>query len=229
MKNKQLEMDTNKVDLLDEFKVLPKITSKHINFKQIILIVLFLLLFLGLIIMIILLILQSIKIKNLTNKINDLTIQFNTKSLLFSQNINNFNRTINNNIDNIKNDLRLKEEEIELLKSDSNNLNNSNSILYKDIKFLKNELIQNYKEIGICSINDDLLNNKVKTNEIKLNRNFAEIQQLQNLESNMALLVDFKIRIKADFYIGNQQAQLCSHKGVAGDTIDDSRIRLCGY
>ena len=45
----------------------------------------------------------------------------------------------------------------------------------------------------------------------------------------MALLVDFKIRIKADFYINQKQAQLCSLKYNDSDIIDDSRIRLQGY
>ena len=45
----------------------------------------------------------------------------------------------------------------------------------------------------------------------------------------MAFLVNFKVKIKADFYIGAQQVQLCSHKKVADDKFDDSRIKLIGY
>ena len=52
------------------------------------------------------------------------------------------------------------------------------------------------------------------------------MQSLKNLESNLALLVDFKIRIKADFYISQQQVHLCSDKCYNSDKIDDSRIKL---
>lgn len=62
--------------------------------------------------------------------------------------------------------------------------------------------------------------------KIKYMEIFAEMQSLKNLESNLALLVDFKIRIKADFYINKNQVHLCSHNRYSNDKIDDSRIRL---
>jgi len=74
----------------------------------------------------------------------------------------------------------------------------------------------------------NLLNNDIKNNKIKIYRNFAEMQSLINLESNLALLVDFKIRIKTDFYTNQKQVHLCSHNSYKDDVIDGSRIRLNG-
>ena len=126
-------------------------------------------------------------------------------------------------------DLRNKDEEIKLLKNTSNDLSNSNIIINSNIDKIKNDLLQKNKEIGISSNNINLLNDRIKNNDIRLNRNFAEIQGYKNLATNMVFLVNFKVRIKADFYIGNQQVQLCSHKYRSADTIDASRIKLCGY
>jgi len=135
---------------------------------------------------------------------------------------------MNDNIDNLNKGLKYKDEEIKSLKHDSNNLNNEKLLIYNDINDIKNELIQNSKEIKICSNNLDLLNNKIKNNEMSIYKNFAEISSLKNLESNMALLVDFKIRIKADFYINREQIHLCSHNHYNSDRIDSSRIKLIG-
>ena len=48
------------------------------------------------------------------------------------------------------------------------------------------------------------------------------------MESNLALFIDFNVRIKADFYIGDQetQAQLCSNRSSIEDVYDESRIYL---
>jgi hypothetical protein len=179
--------------------------------------------------LIILLLIQSRKISDLTNQINNLVNQFDKQSKLFSQNLTHLNRTMNDNIDNLQKAINHKDEEIKLLKHDSNNLNNEKLLIYNGINDIKNDLKQNSKEIEICSNNFYLLNNEIKNNKIRINRSFAEIQSLKNLESNLAILVDFKIRIKADFYINQHQAQLCSHKGAEYDIIDDSRIRLNVY
>ena len=122
---------------------------------------------------------------------------------------------MHDNIDNLNKGLKYKDEEIKSLKHDSNNLNNEKLLIYNDINDIKNDLIHNSKEIKDCSNNLDLLNNKIKSNEISINnkiknneisiyKNLAEISSLKNLESNMALLVNFKIRIKADFYINRE-------------------------
>lgn len=193
--------------------------------------------------MIILLILQSRKINDLNNlinkldnhinkldnQINKITNQFDEQAILFNQNITNLNRSMEDNINNLQKGLKYKDEEIKLLKHDSNNLNNEKLLIYNDINDIKNELIQNYKEIDICSNNFHLLNNEIKNNKISIYRNFAEIQSLKNLESNLALLVDFKIKIKADFYINQKRAQLCSQTYYNSDRFDDSRIRLFGH
>ena len=217
-------MEPEKNNLLNDF-----IDSKKGKTKPLIFASVFILFIFGFIIMIILLLLQSKKISDLTNQINNLTNQYDKQSILFNQNITNLNRTMNDNIDNLQKALKHKDEEIKLLKHDSNNLNNEKLLIYNGINDIKNELKQNSKEIETCSNDFYLLNNEIKKNEIRINRNFAEIQSLKNLESNLAILVNFKIRIKADFYINQQQAQLCSHKYYANDIIDDSRIRLNVY
>jgi hypothetical protein len=154
------------------------------------------------------LILQSLKIKDLTDQINNLNNQFDKQAILFNQNITHLNKSMN--------------EEIKLLKNDTNDLKNEQLLIYNDINYTKNELIQNSKKIEICS-------DEIKNNENSINRNFAEIQSLKNLESNLALLIDFKIRIKANFTINQQQAHLCSHNYYNSDRIDDNRIRLIGH
>jgi len=229
-------METDKDDLLNNFKDSAKSKSKPISIKKIIFISLsFIVLILIFTILIILLILQSRKINDLTNhinnldnQINNLTNLFDKQAILFNQNITKLNSSMNDNIDNLNKGLKYKDEEIKSLKHNSNNLNNEKLLIYNDINDIKNELIQNSKEIKICSNSLDLLNNKIKNNEISIYKNFAEIQSLKNLESNMALLVDFKIRIKADFYINKQQVHLCSHNSYNNDRIDSSRIKLNG-
>ena len=250
-------LKSSKDDLLDDFKDINLKPKNNYNYKLIISSVIIALCILGIIIMIIFLVIQSKKINKLTNQIKELNNQYDkdipylknkTNDLLnlndrlikteseliekeneINQKIANLNRLMNENIDNIQMDLRNKDEEIKLLKNTSNTLSNSNLILNDNIDKIKNDLLQKNKEIGISSNNINLLNDRIKNNDIRLNRNFAEIQGYKNIATNMALLVNFKVRIKADFYIGNQQAQLCSHKNGASDIIDDSRIKLCGY
>ena len=222
-------METDKDESLNNYKDSTKSKSKPLNTKKIIFISLsFIFLILAFSIMIILLILQSRKINDLTNQINNLTNQFDKQAILFNQNITNLNKSMNDNIDNLQKGLKYKDEEIKLLKHDSNNLNNEKLLIYNGINDIKNELVRNSKEIEKCSNNLNLLNNDIKNNENKIYRNFAEMQSLKNLESNLALLVDFKIRIKADFYIDQKQVNLCSYNHYSSDIIDDSRKRLNG-
>ena len=222
-------METDKDESLNNYKDSTKSKSNPLNTKKIIFISLsFIFLILAFSIMIILLILQSRKINDLTNQINNLTNQFDKQAILFNQNITNLNKSMNDNIDNLQKGLKYKDEEIKLLKHDSNNLNNEKLLIYNGINDIKNELVWNSKEIEKCSINLNLLNNDIKNNENKIYRNFAEMQSLKNLESNLALLVDFKIRIKADFYMNKNQVNLCSYNAFSNDIIDDSRIRLNG-
>jgi len=218
-------METQKDDLLNDFKDSKNHKSKPL-ITAFVTVILFIFVF---IIMIVLIILQSRKINDLTNQINKLTNQFDKQSILSNQSLTNLNWSLSDKIDNLQKALKLKEEEIKLLKHDSNNLNNEKLLIYNDINDIKNKLIQNSKEIDICSNNFHLLNNEIKNNEISIYRNFAEIQSLKNLESNLALLVDFKIKIKADFYINRKQAQLCSQNHYNSDRFDDSRIRLFGH
>ena len=94
--------------------------------------------------------------------------------------------------------------------------------LSKSLDYFENVLTEKNKEIELLKQNSNLLD---KMNE-ELNRNFLDIQRVKQLESNIALLLNFKVRIKADFYIDNTQAHLCSHKYYETDRIDDSRIKL---
>ena len=202
-------METWKDDLLNNYKYSTKSKSKPLNIKKIIFFsILFILCICGFTILTYFLILQSLKIKDLTDQINNLNNQFDKQAILFNQNITNLNKSMN--------------EEIKLLKNDTNDLKNEQLLIYNDINDTKNELMQNSEKIENCS-------DAIKKNEESINRNFAEIQSLKNLESNLALLIDFKIRIKADFYINEKQAHLCSHDYYYTDRIDDSRIRLIGH
>ena len=146
----------------------------------------------------------------------------------FNQNIYNLNELIKDNVDTIEKALEQKDEEIELLQNSSNDLKNFNLLIQDSINNIEEDLIRKNKEIGICSNNFYLLNEKIKSTESRLNRNFAEIQGLKILESNLALFIDFNVRIKADFYIGDQetQAQLCSNRSSIEDVYDESRIYL---
>ena len=202
-------METDKEDLLNNSRTSIKSKSEPPNIKKIIFFsILFILCICGFTILTYFLILQSLKIKDLTDQINNLNNQFDKQAILFNQNITHLNKSMN--------------EEIKLLKNDTNDLKNEQLLIYNDINETKNELIQNSQKIENCS-------KDIKNNEESINRNFAEIQSLKNLESNLALLIDFKIRIKADFYIKEKQAHLCSHNHYDTDRIDDSRIKLCGH
>ena len=170
-------METEKDDLLNDLK-----DSKKNKSKPQIIASIFILFIFGFIIMIILLLIQSRKISDLTNQINNLANQLDKQSKLFSQNLTHLNMAMNDNIDNLQKEIKHKDEEIKLLKYDSNNLNNEKLLIYNGINDIKNELIQNSKEIEICSNNFYLLNNEIKNNEIRINRSFAEIQSLKNLE-----------------------------------------------
>lgn len=136
---------------------------------------------------------------------------------LINQKINNINSLVSENINNIKNDLSHKDEEIEWLKKSSANL--------------ENELEQNNKELEKNSNDINILNDKLNDIEVISNKNSDEIQNIKNLESNLALLVDFKIKvkIKAYFNIEDQQANLCSHKPYDKDVINDSKVRLNAF
>lgn len=145
------------------------------------------------------------------------------------ENIQNLDTLMNEDIGNIEKNLAQKDEEIGLLRKYSNDLNDSNKIIYNNINTIENELKQKSKEIEIFSNNYNILNDKINNNiEIRVNKNSDDIQEIKNLESNLALLVDFKVkvRIKALFFIDDQQLQICSHKPFDSDIIDDSRTRL---
>ena len=135
-------METDKDESLNNYKDSTKSKSKPLNTKKIIFISLsFIFLILAFSIMIILLILQSRKINDLTNQINNLTNQFDKQAILFNQNITNLNKSMNDNIDNLQKGLKYKDEEIKLLKHDSNNLNNEKLLIYNGINDIKNELV----------------------------------------------------------------------------------------
>ena len=141
--------------------------------------------------------------------------QKDEETKIIHENINNLNELMNEDIDNIEKNLAQKEEEIELLKKYSNDLNDSNKIINNNINTIENELKQKSKEIEIFSNNYNTLNDKINNNiEIRVNKNSDDIQDIKNLESNLALLVDFKVkvRIKALVFIDDQQLQICSHK-----------------
>jgi len=215
-------METQKDDLLNDFKDSKNHKSKPL-ITAFVTVILFIFVF---IIMIVLIILQSRKINDLTNQINKLTNQFDKQSILSNQSITNLNWSLSDKIDNLQKALKLKEEEIKLLKHDSNNLNNERSLIYNGINDIKNELEQNSKEIELLKNDSNNLNNEKSLIYNDISDIKKEIISLKNLESNLAILVNFKIRIKADFYINQKQAQLCSHKNIIHDIIDDSRIRL---
>jgi len=158
--------------------------------------------------------------------------QKDEETKIIHKNINNLNELMNEDIDNIEKNLAQKEEEIELLKKYSNDLNDSNKIINNNINTIENELKQKSKEIEIFSNNYSTLNDKINNNiEIRVNKNSDDIQDIKNLESNLALLVDFKVkvRIKALAFIDDQQLQICSHKPFDSDIIDESRTRLNAF
>jgi hypothetical protein len=161
-------METCKDDLLNNNKYSTKSKSKPLNIKKIIFFsILFILLICGFTILTYFLILQSRKINELTNQINILNNQFDKQAILFNQNITHLNKSMN--------------EEIKLLKNDTNDLKNEQLLIYNDINDIKNELVRNSKEIEKCSNTLNLLNNDIKNNENKIYRNFAEMQSLKNL------------------------------------------------
>lgn len=209
---------------------------KCLNIKLIIIFSFILLFLLGFIIMIIFLILQSDKINELTNQIKNFSNKFD-QNISFLKNETNYISVLNYKINNAEMQLKDKYKEIQSLKEIleqkdkemkffNNNIHNLNVSVHNIEKSLK----KNENEIEIltdCSNNLSILNDKIKKAEIKLNENFAELQEFKILESNLALLIDFKIRIKADFYIDNNQVYLCTQKFYNDiDKIDDSRIKL---
>ena len=135
------------------------------------------------------------------------------------------------NINNIIEYLNHNDIQIESLRKDSDDLSNSNLILVKSINNIAKELEQSNEEIEKHSNNINILNDKLNNIEVTSNKNSDEIQNIKNIESNLSLLVDFKIkvRIKANFNIEDQQAYLCSHKPFDIDVIDDSRVRLNAF
>ena len=117
-------METYKENLLNNYKYSTKSKSKPLNIKKIIFFsILFILLICGFTILTYFLILQSRKINELTNQINILNNQLDKQAILFNQNITKLNKTMN--------------EEIKLLKNDSNNLNNEQLLIYNDKMILK--------------------------------------------------------------------------------------------
>ena len=192
----------------------------------------------------------SNQIKNLSNKSKHDISSINDKINYFYR----LNDTINNleiqidekekEIQLLKINLQKKDNEIQLSNQKINNLKIllNNSLIYydnslnennKEIQMLKivlsnsldnfeNLLTEKNQEIELLTQNSNSLD---KMNE-ELNRNVLDIQRVKQLESNIALLLNFKVKIKADFYIDNRQVHLCSHKYYDIDRIDDSRIKL---
>ena len=134
-------------------------------------------------------------------------------SLIYYDNSLNEN---NKEIQLLKTNLQEKDNEIQLSNQKINNSLNENNkeiqmikiTLLKSLDNFENVLTENNKEIELLKQNSSLLD---EMNE-KLNRNFLDIQRVKQLESNIALLLNFKVKIKADFYIDNRQVHLCSHK-----------------
>ena len=115
------------------------------------------------------------------------------------QNIVKYNK-LNANINN-----NLKQNMISL-----NLLNNTINNIEKELKNIdEKNFIQNKKNL-------DLLNNTINQIENKFNK----------YEYNLGILVYFNIRIFADFYINNEQTNLCAHNYYGYDKLDDSRIKL---
>ena len=167
-------------------------------------------------------------------EINKLKILVNNSLIYYDNSLNENNKEIQL----LKINLQKKDNEIQLSNQEIDNLKIlvNNSLIYYD-----NSLNENNKEIQVLKIAllesldnfENILKEKNKQNSNsldiineKLNRNFLDIQRVKQLESNIALLLNFKVRIKADFYIDNRQVHLCSHKYHDSDRIDDSRIKL---
>ena len=117
---------------------------------------------------------------------------------------------INDNINKIESEIQQKSEEIT-----KQNIINYNLLtdyindIEKELKFNDEENFkQNLQQINL--LNNSI--NQVETNIIKL-------------DYNLSILIKFNIRILADFYIGGNQANLCSNNAAA-DKIDDSRMKL---
>ena len=117
---------------------------------------------------------------------------------------------INDSINKIESKIQQKNEEITKQNIINYNLltDNINNI-EKELKFNDEE---NFKQ-NLQQIN--LLNNSINQVETNINK----------LDYNLSILIKFNIRILADFYIGGNQANLCSNNAGV-DKIDDSRMKL---
>jgi hypothetical protein len=131
-------------------------------------------------------------------------------------------------IKSIKVNLQQKDEEA---KSINQTINNINALMVDNINNIECKLKQKDKEFEIYTNNFNLLNDKINNIDARLNQTLDKIQEIKDLESNLSLLVDFKVkvRIKAYFYIDDQQLQLCSHRPYNNDTIDDSKVKLNAF
>lgn len=191
---------------------------------------------LGIIFIIILFILQSKKIEYLNSQIKDINnkIDIKDKASYLSLLNDKINKTEiqllekEKEIKSIKVNLQQKDEET---KSINQTINNINALMIENINNIEIELKQIDNELEIYSKHFNELNDKLNNIDTRLNQNSDEIQEIKDIESNLALLVDFKVkvRIKALVYIDDQQLKLCSHKPFNSDIIDDSKVKLNGF
>ena len=207
-------------------------TSKNLNcnLKKILALIILAIL---VIVTIILFIRQSTRIEELNSKIKEIIshIDIKDKSSYLSLLNDKINKTEiqlfekDKEIKSIKVNLQQKDEEA---KSFNLTINNINSLMIDNINNIEIKLKQKDKELEIFSNNFNLINDKINNIDTRLNQNSDKIQEIKDLESNLSLLVDFKVkvRIKANSFIDDQLLQLCSHKPYNNDTIDDSKVKL---
>ena len=175
------------------------------------------------------------KINKLTNKIKDLSNK-NYEEISYLKNKTNNQPELNAKINKEEQELIEKDKEIESFKIIMKQRDKENTIFEQNIQQLnesvnniENDLKQKDEILKDNSNNICLLDEKIKNAEINLNRNFQEIHDFKKFEFNLALLVDFTIEIKADFYIENRQVYLCPHKFYDYDRYDDSRIKIFAH
>ena len=152
----------------------------------------------------------QIKITKLTHEIKDLEKSTQEKDEeIYKQATLDFD-SLNDKLTDLENKLSLHKEEF--LKQNSTNyilLNDSINALEKELKMNDEENLKQSME------QFNLLNNSINQFETDMSK----------LDYNLSFLVKFNIRILADFYIDNEQANLCS-TNTKEDKIDDSRMKL---
>ena len=178
-------------------------------------------------------IIMVFSIKELKSEIKDITNKIDIKNKesyisILNDKINKTEIQISEKdkeINSIKKNLQQKDEETKTI---NQSINNINTLMADNINNIQSELKEKDKEMEKHSNNFNILNDKINNIDIRINKNSDEIQEIKDIESNLALLVDFKIkvRIRALFFIDDQQLQLCSHKPFDSDIIDEYSVRL---